>query len=476
MTVQIITTTPTAIFTTPGSPVSFDVRYGVADNNFQLSGIGVTLFYDSTRLQYIANSFTNVFNSPAPNPTESETADVGNADGDATTDRSVNIAWFTLDSSFPGLDTNPMTFPIRLYTANFTATNTLGLTNVNFVPSSNSAGYTLAPVPPLPITIAAAPVIPTVSIAPTDANKNEGNAGTNNFTFTATRAGDTTLASTLSFAVSGAAVDGADFVGGVLTTGMVTFPAGSTTQLVTIPVQGDTAVEANEDFTVTLTSVTNATVTPPTATGTIVNDDSNVLPPLVPTPGTTNIPSGAGRLLLGNNLDNVIVGAASNDTIYGYAGNDVVDAAGGNDYVDGGIGNDLLFGGMGNDTVVGGAGFDMLSGVIRSGINPGLGEQDRLVGGADADLFLLGDGIGVYYSDNNPATLGLSDFAIISDFSVSLDRIQLTGLPANYSISTTTGGGVTGAGIFLTDGELIGILSGISPASLNLNSSSFAYV
>jgi len=205
--------------------------------------------------------------------------------------------------------------------------------------------------------------------------------------------------------------------------------------------------------------------------------DFTIVQPLVPTLSTTNIPSGAGRLLLGNNLDNVIVGAASNDTIYGYAGNDVVDAAGGNDYIDGGIGNDLLFGGMGNDTVVGGAGNDTLSGVIRSGVvNPGLGEQDRLIGGADADTFLLGDGISVYYSDNNPATLGLSDFAIISDFSVSLDRIQLTGLPANYSISTTTGGGVTGAGIFLTDGELIGILSGISPASLNLNSSSFAYV
>lgn len=353
------------------------------------------------------------------------------------------------------------------------------------VRQSNGGGNFFFDVSNTNFTIGAGAATPTVSIAATDANKNEGNVGTTNFTFTATRAGSTDAASDLSFAVSGAAVNGTDFVGGALPTGNVTFPIGSTTQTVTIPVQGDTAVEANEDFTVTLTSVTNATVTTPTATGTIVNDDSNVLPPLVPTPGTTNIPSGAGRLLLGNNLDNVIVGAASNDTIYGYAGNDVVDAAGGNDYVDGGIGNDLLFGGMGNDTVVGGAGFDTLSGVSRSGANPSLGEQDRLIGGNGNDDFLLGDSVNIYYTDNNPATSGLLDFAIISDFIVGIDRIQLNGLSTNYAIGTATGGGFTGAGIFRDDDgtaglsandELIGILSGISPASLNLNSSTFAYV
>jgi len=269
----------------------------------------------------------------------------------------------------------------------------------------------------------------------------------------------------------------------------VNFAASETSKTVNIPIFADTVVEGNE--TVNLRIVPGSAIgvganigAQTTTTLTITNDD--VLPPLVPTPGTTTIPSGTGRLLLGNNLDNVIVGAASNDTIYGYAGNDVVDAAGGNDYVDGGIGNDLLFGGLGNDTVVGGAGFDTLSGVRRSA-DPGLGlgEQDRLIGGADADLFLLGDGIGVYYSDNNPATSGFGDFAIISDFSVGIDRIQLNGLSTNYAIGTATGGGFTGAGIFRDDDgiaglsandELIGILSGISPASLILNSSTFAYV
>ena len=213
--------------------------------------------------------------------------------------------------------------------------------------------------------------------------------------------------------------------------------------------------------------------------------DFTIVQPLVPTLSTTKIPSGTGNLFLGNNLDNVIVGTASNDTIYGYAGNDVVDAAGGNDYVDGGIGNDLLFGGMGNDTVVGGAGFDTLSGVSRSGANPGLGERDRLIGGNGNDDFLLGDSVNIYYTDNNPATSGLLDFAIISDFIVGIDRIQLNGLSTNYAIGTATGGGFTGAGIFRDDDgiaglsandELIRILSGISPASLNLNSSTFAYV
>jgi Ca2+-binding RTX toxin-like protein len=176
------------------------------------------------------------------------------------------------------LPTGNVTFPAG---SNATQLTTIPVQGDTTVESNEDFTVTLTSVTNATVTTATATgtivnddFIPTVAIAATDANKSEGSAGTNNFTFTATRTGDITNVSSLSYVVSGAAVNGTDFVGGTLPTGTVTFPAGSNaTQTILIPVQGDTAVESNEDFTVTLTSVTNATVTTATATGTIVNDD-----------------------------------------------------------------------------------------------------------------------------------------------------------------------------------------------------------
>jgi hypothetical protein len=59
-----------------------------------------------------------------------------------------------------------------------------------------------------------------------------------------------------------------------LPSGTVSFVAGETSKLITVTVQGDTTVESNETFTVSLSNPTNgATLTTATATGTIQNDD-----------------------------------------------------------------------------------------------------------------------------------------------------------------------------------------------------------
>ncbi|OYQ37568.1 hypothetical protein CHU95_01030, partial [Niveispirillum lacus] len=119
------------------------------------------------------------------------------------------------------------------------------------------------------------------------ADKAEGNSGTTPFTFTVTRAGDTSSAVTANFAVTGSAVTGADFQGGTLPRGTVSFAAGETTKTITVNVAGDAAVEQNEAFTVTLSGATNgATITTASATGTIRNDDTA-------TPATLAIAAGA---------------------------------------------------------------------------------------------------------------------------------------------------------------------------------------
>jgi hypothetical protein len=121
------------------------------------------------------------------------------------------------------------------------------------------------------------PSVPTLAIAATNAVLNEGNSGTTAFTFTVTRSGDTSSASSAAWAATGSSAnpaDASDFVGGVLPSGTVSFAAGQTSQTITVNVAGDTTVENNESFNVTLSSPTNASITTAAATGIIVNDDS----------------------------------------------------------------------------------------------------------------------------------------------------------------------------------------------------------
>src|SRR5205814_1137059 len=71
--------------------------------------------------------------------------------------------------------------------------------------------------------------------------------------------------------------DGADFTGGVLPSGIVSFAAGETSQVISIDVAGDTLVESNEAFTVKLSNPSAGTVLgTATASGTIRNDDASL--------------------------------------------------------------------------------------------------------------------------------------------------------------------------------------------------------
>ena len=116
-----------------------------------------------------------------------------------------------------------------------------------------------------------------LGITATDATKAEGNSGTTPFTFTVSRSGLTTGATTVNYAVTGSGTNpanGADF-GGTLPSGQVSFAAGDKSETLTINVSGDLVVEPDEGFTVTLSGASgNAQITTPTATGTILNDDS----------------------------------------------------------------------------------------------------------------------------------------------------------------------------------------------------------
>ncbi len=121
-----------------------------------------------------------------------------------------------------------------------------------------------------------------LSIVATDASKIEGNSGSNAYTFTVSRSGDTTGPSSVTYTVTGSGsspATGSDFVSGALS-GTVTFAANETSKVITIDVQGDTTVESDEGFTVTLSAPSASTsIGVGFASGTIVNDDSAPAPP-----------------------------------------------------------------------------------------------------------------------------------------------------------------------------------------------------
>jgi len=89
-----------------------------------------------------------------------------------------------------------------------------------------------------------------LAIAALAAIKPEGDSGSTAFTFTVTRSGELSAASTVAYAVTGNGANAADF-GGALPAGTLNFAAGETSQTVTVNVSGDTVVEPNEGFTMT---------------------------------------------------------------------------------------------------------------------------------------------------------------------------------------------------------------------------------
>lgn len=111
----------------------------------------------------------------------------------------------------------------------------------------------------------------TLSISATVASINEGSSGATDVTFLVNRLGFAANAASVEWTVSGP-VDAGDF-GGVMPGGTVNFAAGETTQTITVSVSGDTDIEDDETFTVTIANPVGATVDVASAGTTILNDD-----------------------------------------------------------------------------------------------------------------------------------------------------------------------------------------------------------
>ena len=134
------------------------------------------------------------------------------------------------------------------------------------------------------------------------------------------------------------------------------------------------------------------------------------------------------------NIHNIekVIASKGDDDIYGNQESNHLEGYDGDDYIKGVGGNNVLIGGDGFDTVIGGSGQDKING--SDSYNGGFYERDYLAGGGGADEFVLGDVYGAYYIANNN-----HDYAIIEDFSVGEDKLELYGSASHYHVNVYHG-------------------------------------
>ena len=161
-----------------------------------------------------------------------------------------------------------------------------------------------------------------------------------------------------------------------------------------------------------------------------------------------------------NNVERLVLGSEAVHGI-GNSLNNILFGNGDANSLSGSAGNDSLSGGDGNDTLLGA--LDTSSG--------GYSEIDTLTGGNGNDLFVLGTAVGSLYSDGKSNSVGITDYAYITDFTSGSDKLQLHGSAANYYLGVHSVSGLTAhQGLFRelgTTDELIAIIQNSSIAALN---------
>jgi hypothetical protein len=128
--------------------------------------------------------------------------------------------------------------------------------------------------------------VPAVSMSINNVSVSEGNSGTTNAVLTVTLSGTTAQTVTVNYATAnGSATAGSDYTAAI---GSLTFAPGQTSKTISIVVNGDTAVEPNETFLVTLSGPVGASLSDGQGQGTIVNDDT-AAPSPTPAPGSVPV-------------------------------------------------------------------------------------------------------------------------------------------------------------------------------------------
>ncbi|MBD2144597.1 S8 family serine peptidase [Sphaerospermopsis sp. FACHB-1194] len=171
----------------------------------------------------------------------------------------------------------------------------------------------------------------------------EGNTSPQNVTYTVTLSSASTETVTVQYATVGnTAIAGSDYT---TTSGTLTFAPGVTSQVINIPILNDDLNEADETFTLTLSSPTNANLGTTTTVTTTITDTLTA-------DVTTTLPAGVENLTLTGTAAINGTGNAGNNVLTGNSANNSLTGGAGNDTLNGGAGIDALIGGLGDDAYI----------------------------------------------------------------------------------------------------------------------------
>ena len=166
--------------------------------------------------------------------------------------------------------------------------------NVVLNPSSSDTGYNALSDVNVAMTTTDNEDAPTFSI--NSPSVTEGDTGSVNLTFTVTLSAASALQHQVNYADAGTgtATSGTDYTA-LAASSTLTFAAGETSKTITVPVTGDTAVEANETVVISLSNATGgAGIATASGTGTITDDDLKFS---IDSPSVTEGDSGAVNLV-----------------------------------------------------------------------------------------------------------------------------------------------------------------------------------
>ncbi|WP_287742004.1 Calx-beta domain-containing protein [Microcystis sp. M169S2] len=278
--------------------------------------------------------------------------------------------------------------------------------------------------------------LPTITLNPRSQTIVEGLTTSQNAPYTVTLSQASNQTVSVNYATAnGTATAGSDYTAII---GTLTFAPGVTSQVLNIPILNDSLNEADETFTLTLSSPTNAALGTQTAATTTITDTLTAAV-------TTTLAANVENLTLTGAAAINGTGNAGNNVITGNTANNLLNGSGGNDTLNGGAGLDTLTGGAGNDVflfqfsqstvanpdritdfAINSDKIDLLS--AAGGVLPAPAAFSRA---ADSAATTLNDVVNAVFTDANGALAGNQALGING---AALVRVTTVGIAGTYII------------------------------------------
>jgi Ca2+-binding RTX toxin-like protein len=214
-----------------------------------------------------------------------------------------STATFT-NTSFPSQQITLDQFPIELVNAAMARALAAGITNpalqqsavLDFLLTGDSAyidGTSLVTAPTSTATATGAPTADIVGVGAAVLEWDERNAGTTTVEVTFYRSNATGTA-TLNYVVENIETNAADFAGGALPSGLVTFADGELTKTVSIGIAADTVAEFDERFRVKVTAASGGSVIAGSQVELTLKNDDGTPPATISMTGPATVLEGTG--------------------------------------------------------------------------------------------------------------------------------------------------------------------------------------